>query len=149
MSDFVWPHGWQPTRLPCPWDSPGKSTGVGCHFLLQLITNNQLIHFCYNQARNQHNVIMSINKHSLSFHMSLRRVFLISVFKTASHYPHLYHSLFFYPILFVLFLLLLYEIVIIYLFSYFFKICYQVQKFFTSICFIHNKIIIENKLFLN
>ena len=26
---------WQPTRLLCPWDSPGKNTGVGCHFLLQ------------------------------------------------------------------------------------------------------------------
>ena len=25
----------QPTRLPCPWDSPGKNTGVGCHSLLQ------------------------------------------------------------------------------------------------------------------
>ena len=25
----------QPTRLPCPWDSPGKNTGVACHFLLQ------------------------------------------------------------------------------------------------------------------
>ena len=25
----------QPTRLPCPWDSPGRNTGVGCHFLLQ------------------------------------------------------------------------------------------------------------------
>ena len=29
------PHGLQPTRLPHPWDSPGKNTGVGCHFLLQ------------------------------------------------------------------------------------------------------------------
>ena len=29
------PHRWQPTRLPCPWDSPGKNTAVGCHFLLQ------------------------------------------------------------------------------------------------------------------
>ena len=29
------PHRWQPTRLPSPWDSPGKNTGVGCHFLLQ------------------------------------------------------------------------------------------------------------------
>ena len=29
------PHSWQPTRLSCPWDSPGKNTGVGCHFLLQ------------------------------------------------------------------------------------------------------------------
>ena len=29
------PHGLQPTRLLCPWDFPGKNTGVGCHFLLQ------------------------------------------------------------------------------------------------------------------
>ena len=29
------PHRRQPTRLPCPWGSPGKNTGVGCHFLLQ------------------------------------------------------------------------------------------------------------------
>ena len=29
------PHRRQPTRLPCPWESPGKNTGVGCHFLLQ------------------------------------------------------------------------------------------------------------------
>ena len=35
MSDSVQPHRWQPTRLPHPWDSPGKNTGVGCHFLLQ------------------------------------------------------------------------------------------------------------------
>ena len=35
MSNSVWPHRWQPTRLPHPWDSPGKNTGVGCHFLLQ------------------------------------------------------------------------------------------------------------------
>ena len=35
MSDSVWPHRWQPTRLHHPWDSPGKNTGVGCHFLLQ------------------------------------------------------------------------------------------------------------------
>ena len=35
MSDPVRPHRWQPTRLPHPWDSPSKNTGVGCHFLLQ------------------------------------------------------------------------------------------------------------------
>ena len=35
MSDSVWSHRRQPTRLPRPWDSPGKNTGVGCHFLLQ------------------------------------------------------------------------------------------------------------------
>ena len=35
MSDSARPHRQQPTRLPRPWDSPGKNTGVGCHFLLQ------------------------------------------------------------------------------------------------------------------
>ena len=35
MSNSVRPHRRQPTRLPHPWDSPGKNTGVGCHFLLQ------------------------------------------------------------------------------------------------------------------
>ena len=35
MSDSVWPYRRQPTRLLCPWDSPGKNTGVGFHFLLQ------------------------------------------------------------------------------------------------------------------
>ena len=33
----VQPHRWQPTRLPHPWDSPGKNTRVGCHFLLQFM----------------------------------------------------------------------------------------------------------------
>ena len=35
MPDSVRPHGRQPTRLLCPWDSPGKNNGVGCQFLLQ------------------------------------------------------------------------------------------------------------------
>ena len=35
VSDSVRPHRRQPTRLPRPWDSPGKNTGVACHFLLQ------------------------------------------------------------------------------------------------------------------
>ena len=35
VSDSVQPHRQQPTRLPHPWDSPGKNSGVGCHFLLQ------------------------------------------------------------------------------------------------------------------
>ena len=34
LSDSVRPHRQQPMRLPRPWDSPGKNTGVGCHFLL-------------------------------------------------------------------------------------------------------------------
>ena len=35
VSNSVRPHRRQPARLPHPWDSPGKNTGVGCHFLLQ------------------------------------------------------------------------------------------------------------------
>ena len=37
MSDSVRPHRRRPTRLPRLWDSPGKNTGVGCHFLLQCV----------------------------------------------------------------------------------------------------------------
>ena len=47
MSDSSWPHGLQPTRLLRPWDFPGKSTGVGCHCLLQyvsLMTRQKLSH---------------------------------------------------------------------------------------------------------
>ena len=39
VPDSLWPHGLQHTRLLRPWNSPGKSTGVGCHCLLQLIHN--------------------------------------------------------------------------------------------------------------
>ena len=41
VSDFLQPHGLQPTRLFRPWDFPGKSTGVGCHFLLQGISQSR------------------------------------------------------------------------------------------------------------
>ena len=37
MSNSVRPRRRQPTRLPHPWDSPGKNIGVGCHFLLQFM----------------------------------------------------------------------------------------------------------------
>ena len=41
MSDSLWPHGLQHTRLLCPWNSPGKYTGVLYHFLLQGIFPTQ------------------------------------------------------------------------------------------------------------
>ena len=41
VSDSLWSRGLQPTRILCPWDSPGKNTGVGCHFLLQGIFPTQ------------------------------------------------------------------------------------------------------------
>ena len=51
-SDSVQPHGLQPARLLCPWDSPGKNTGVDCHALLQGIfltqgLNPHLLHLLH------------------------------------------------------------------------------------------------------
>ena len=50
VSDSLWPHGLQPARLLCPWNFPGKNTGVNCHFLLQGIfltqeSNLHLLHW--------------------------------------------------------------------------------------------------------
>ena len=55
MSHSLQPYGLWPTRLLCPWDSPGENTGVGCHFLLQGIfltqrSNPHLLHFLHWQA---------------------------------------------------------------------------------------------------
>ena len=44
VSDSVQPHRQQSIRLPSPWDSPGKNTGVGCHFLLQCVKVKSLSH---------------------------------------------------------------------------------------------------------
>ena len=49
VSDSVRPHRRQPIRLPRPWDSPGKDTGVGCHFPLQCIkvkSENEVAQSC-------------------------------------------------------------------------------------------------------
>ena len=35
VSDSLWPHGLQPARLLCPWNSPGKNTAIGCHSILK------------------------------------------------------------------------------------------------------------------
>ena len=48
VSDSLWPRGLGPSRLPHPWDSSGKNTGVGCHALLQGMVptqeSNQILH---------------------------------------------------------------------------------------------------------
>ena len=43
VSDSSQPHGLQPSRLLCPWDFPGKSTGVGCHCLLHMMLESSVI----------------------------------------------------------------------------------------------------------
>ena len=55
VSDSVRPHRRQPTRLRCPWDSPGKNTGVGCHFPLhcvkvKLLSRDRLVGTPWNAA---------------------------------------------------------------------------------------------------
>ena len=55
MSDSLRPHGLSPARLLCPWNFPGKNTGVGYHLLLQGIfltqgSNLCLLHFLHRQA---------------------------------------------------------------------------------------------------
>ena len=56
MSDSLPPHGLQPTRLLCSWNSPGKNDGVGCYFLLQGIfltqgSNPSLLHWKANSLQ--------------------------------------------------------------------------------------------------
>ena len=46
MSDSLRPYGLKPIKPLCPWDSPGKNTGLGCHFLLQRIFLTQGLNRC-------------------------------------------------------------------------------------------------------
>ena len=55
MSDSLWPYRVEPSSFLCPWDSPGKNNGVGCHTLLQGIfliqgSNSHLWHLLHWQA---------------------------------------------------------------------------------------------------
>ena len=68
VSDSWRPHGLQPTRLLCPWDFPGKNTGVGCHCLLQVVFPT-----FFNLSLN-----FAIGAHDLS-HSHLQVLFLLTV----------------------------------------------------------------------
>ena len=50
VSDPQRPHGLQPSKLFCPWDLPGKSTGVGCHCLLHLLNKETQFSRDYSQS---------------------------------------------------------------------------------------------------
>ena len=80
MSDSVPPQRRQPTRLPHPWDSPGKNTGVGCHFLLQLWKHLQTLcrpqvmsthcgHITHNQQAQQPGLKMLNDYHCWHLHL--------------------------------------------------------------------------------
>ena len=81
MSDSVRPHRRQPTRLPRPWDSPGKNTGVGCHLLLQCMkvkSESEVAQLCPNLMTPwtaAHQAFLSItNSQSLLKLMSIESV---------------------------------------------------------------------------
>ena len=60
MSDSLRPHGLQPTRILHPWDFPGKSTGMGCHCLLQEVSLF-LLYSQYWRTCLWHHILHSIN----------------------------------------------------------------------------------------
>ena len=74
VSNSLPPHGLQPTRLFCPWDSPGKNTGVGCHTLLQGIfptqgSNLNLSHLLHGRRilYHWHHLLQLLFSHSVMF----------------------------------------------------------------------------------
>ena len=106
MSDSSRPHGLQPTRLPRPWDFPGKSTGVGCHCLLRtkLLIGINTLKFSYSfwtfilhASKAYNNYILFCNYNSgcilLSWH-------ILSTINPNNHFIYLF--------LIVIFLLFLY-----------------------------------------
>ena len=58
LSDALRPHGLYPARLLCPWDSPGKNIGVGCHLFLQ---GKQNIHMQKNKVGHLPQTILKVN----------------------------------------------------------------------------------------
>ena len=86
MSDSVRPHRRQPTRLPHPWDSPGKNTGVGCHVLLQCmkVKNESEVAQSYPALSETCNFCVSITCTHYSFWSSNYFIFVCgSLFKLA------------------------------------------------------------------
>ena len=82
MSDSVRHHRWQPTRLPHPWRSPGKNTGVGCHFLLLLSLLMATINHLLSVAMNL--CLLDISRkwyHTLSGLLCLAPFTLHNIFK--------------------------------------------------------------------
>ena len=79
MSNSVRPHRRQPTRLPRPWDSPGKNTGVGCHFLLQGIFPAQTLNLGLLHCRQ---ILYHLGHQGVSF-----SVFLFCCNTRMSDYP--------------------------------------------------------------
>ena len=97
MSDSLRPHGLQPTRLLHPWDSPGKSTGVGCPCLLLLRVENPtkfLIKILLSRMASKEfiNIIFSVIKDHTSIKYKLYTY--IYIYNRLCECAHTYHICF-------------------------------------------------------
>ena len=89
MPDSLRPHGLQSTRLLCPWDPPGKDTGVGCHFLLQGI----LLLLSHFNISHYYGTFIKINEliliHYYYLKLMLSSDFLYSTLELIYHFHHI------------------------------------------------------------
>ena len=85
-SDSLQPRRLQPTSLLCPWDSPSKDTGVGCHFLLQGIFLNQGSNLCLLHCQADSLPLSHLGSPSYPEHSPLKKIKLLgnSTFKFLS-----------------------------------------------------------------
>ena len=113
VSYSLWPCGLQPTRLSCPRDSPGKKTGVGCHFLLQGIfptqwSNPGLPHYSQTLYPLSYQGCQSSSKTSLIyvtvfFISSISFWFFLTISISYLHCPSVFACCLFYPVLWIKF----------------------------------------------
>ena len=99
MSDSVQPQRRQPTRLPHPWDSPGKNTGVGCHFLLQCMkvkNESEVAQSCLTPSdpmncslpgSSTHGIFQARVLEWVAIAFSVKRVWIYLKFKIHTFYP--------------------------------------------------------------
>ena len=80
---LLWSHGLQPARLLCPWDFPGKNTGMSCHFLLQgiFLTRDQTLISCIGKQ------ILYLLSHQGSSKGSFRSLLMTLIFQDSSISP--------------------------------------------------------------
>ena len=132
MSDSVRPHGLQPTRLLCPWDSPGKNTRVGCHFLLQCM-----------KVESESEVAQSCPTPSDPMDCSLPGSSIHGIFWTtvlewgAIAFYHSFNDIFLNIIFYCLFTLLLENMIPVKHLSLFPNVSYQCYSFLILILFYH------------
>ena len=94
VSDSLWPHGLQPTRLLRPWGFPGKSTGVGCHRLLRY----KVLYFIYwfiNHRKYSFTLrcANSVLSHSSLFSsIQCMRLYIYFIFLFSLNYCHYYYQ---------------------------------------------------------